>query len=694
MNTQWIVKTADFDKASVICQELGLLPLTARLLCSRGQDTPEKAKAFLECNYNCKYNPFLLKDMDKAVERIRRAITNKERVCIYGDYDVDGVTATTILYVYLTEQGVDCDYFIPGRLEDGYGLNKKAISNLGGKTDLIITVDTGITAVEETEYASSLGIDMVITDHHSCRDVLPNACAVVNPHREDCEYPFKHLAGVGVVYKLLSALEGDTDKIIDRFGDIIAIGTIADVMPIVDENRYITALGIKKLQNTSNLGLKALMAKCNINTAENKKVNSISIGFTISPRINAAGRIKNAKSAVELLLSKDEALADALAEELCAINKERQNTEQKIYEEVQKQIEAYKDDNVYVLSSDGWHQGVIGVVASRLTERYGQPSILFSFDGDVGKGSGRSIKGFSMLDALKVCDGLLEEYGGHELAAGLTINRENLDAFRAKINEYAFEKVKSAKDSSFVEADCEIFANEITLKQAYEISRLEPFGLQNPVPLLLLRDACICEITPLASGKHVRLTLECEGLSKKITAIYFNMRYSEFSFRLGDRCDLLTTLEVNEFRGVSEAKLYIKKMRFSSAAEEEFEEQLSYYKAATDVENHVDLPKESIPSLNQFRALFRLLKRELGESRKKLSFSYIQRTIKETEDKEGICLCSLHIIFDVLRESNLAEWSISDDGSVIDVRLLPFKGKVNLDNSPLLLRIKSNHKFY
>ncbi len=694
MDKNWRVKPFDAEKAKQLSVKLGVLPLTARLLCSRGQDDEYKAKSFIDCNSNCKYDPFLLKDMDKAVERINKAIKNRERVCIYGDYDVDGVTATTILYSYLVDHGVQCEYFIPGRLEDGYGLNKKAIAALGGKTDLIITVDTGITAVEETEYATTLGIDMVITDHHSCREVLPVACAVVDPHRDDCAYPFKHLAGVGVVYKLLSALEGDADVIIDRYGDIIAIGTIADVMPIIDENRYITSLGIKKLQRTNNLGLKALMEQCNIKNTDNKKVNSVNIGFTIAPRINAAGRIKNARSAVELLLADNKETAETLAKELCEINKERQNTEQKIYEEVQQQLEGRKDDNVYVLSSDGWHQGVIGVVASRLTERYSQPSILFSFDGDVGKGSGRSIKGFSMLDALKHCHDLLEEYGGHELAAGVTIARHNLDAFCARINEYACEKVKNAKDASYMEADSEVLPKELTLKQAYELCSLEPFGLQNPIPLLLLKDACICEITPLAAGKHVKLLLECEGCKQKFTAIYFNMKHSEFHYRCGDRCDLLFTLEVNEFRGVSEAKLYIKKMRYSYAAEEEQKKQLEHYSAALDPHNKDNLPFSAIPTLVQFRAIFRMLKMELGSNKKKLAFSYIQRRLKEVDMYAGIGLCALRIIFDVLKECGLAEYSLLDGEKVVEIKLIPFKEKINLDKSPLLTRIKNNHKLY
>lgn len=694
MEKQWKVKEGDYSQVPSLCERLGILPLTARLLCLRGQSDLSTAEQFINCNPSCKYDPFLLKDMDKAVDRVKRAIAAKERVCIYGDYDVDGVTATTILYRYLVEKGVPCSYFIPSRLEDGYGLNKRTIEELKDDAQLIITVDTGITAVEETEYARSLGIDMVITDHHSCRDVLPDACAVVDPHRPDCEYPFKQLAGVGVVYKLLSALEGDDEVIIDKYGDIIAIGTIADVMPIVEENRFVTSRGIKKLQKTDNLGLRALMEKCNMPIGDSKRINSISVGFVLAPRINAAGRIKNAKTAVELLLADDIAKAESLADELCAINKERQATEQKIFEEVQGQIDSCRDSGVFVLNSDGWHQGVIGVVASRITERYGLPSVLFSFDGDIGKGSGRSIKGFSMLEGLKACHDLLEEYGGHELAAGLTIHRKNLQEFKDRLNAYANEKVKSARECNVIEADAEVLGKELTLKQAYEFAKLEPFGLQNPVPLLLLKDAMIVDIVPLAAGKHIRLRLECEGCRTSLEAVYFGMKHSEFQFRVGDNCDVLFNLEVNEFRGVNSAKLYVKKMRSSSEDEVKRQIQDKYYSAAVDADNFDDLPKNAVPTLNQFRSLFRLLKREVGDKHRKFSLGYIQRQLKENESKEEYSLCALRLIFDVLNECKLAECSICADGSAVEIKLLPFAGKVNLDCSPLLIQIKNNHKLY
>lgn len=689
---QWIVKEADSAESKELCENMNILPLTAKLLCVRGQNTVEKAKAFVEQQSDCLHDPYLLKDMDRAVARLKKAIEKKERVCIYGDYDVDGVTATTILYTYLTEKGIPCIYFIPGRLEDGYGLNLRAIEELKGKVDLVITVDTGITAVEEAEYARSIGIDMVITDHHRCREVLPEATAVVNPHRMDCDYPFKQLAGVGVVFKLLAALENDSKAICERFGDVIAIGTIADVMPIVGENRYIAAMGINRLKNTDNLGLRALMESCGVISegVTVKKINSSTVGYVLAPRINAAGRIRNAKMAVELLLSKDPAQAKELADGLCDINRERQATELKIFEQATAQLKNYKHDSVYVLNSDGWHQGVIGVVASRITEKYMLPSILFSFDGDIGKGSGRSVKGFSIMEALKACDDLLIEYGGHELAAGLTIERSKLDEFRRRINEYAKEKLTDDLVCPPIEIDSEISAENITLRQAKELLLLEPFGLQNPVPLFLLKNAKIIEAAPLAGGKHVKLRLKTKNSDKILGAVYFGMQYNELPFKNGDVCDLAFTLEVNEYRGLCEPKMFVRYIRPAESEEADAAKQIEYYQKALDPQCCDDLPKSCVPTLSQFRVFFRLVKREVGTEKLILALKYLQRQLKEVENTD-VSLCALRIILDVFVESKLAVCSYKNGGTAVEIELLPFAGKINLDASPLLVKIKKKN---
>ena len=407
-NRVWQVKVVDEQICAKIMKENGVFPLTAKLLANRGLYEKADIDQFFDRDSTPLHDPFLLKDMDKAVARIEKAIAEKERVCIYGDYDVDGVTSTVMLYLYLCSRGLECEYFIPERISEGYGLSLPVIEKMKGRVDLIITVDTGVTAVAEAEYAQSIGIDMVITDHHSCREILPSACAVVNPHREDGNSPFRNLAGVGVVFKLLCALEGNTDRILELYSDIISVGTVADVMPIIGENRKITYLGLQKLAETENIGLLALMRRAGIVKYGKpvKKITSSTVGYVLAPRINAAGRIACASRAVELLLTNDINEAEAIADELCEINKQRQATEQKIYEQAVELInEQYSDDGFLVLAYDGWHQGVIGVVASKIAERFSRPCILFSLDGDSAKGSGRSIKGFSLIRRTRACGG-------------------------------------------------------------------------------------------------------------------------------------------------------------------------------------------------------------------------------------------------------------------------------------------------
>ena len=553
-NREWLVRETDKAVCERISAECGLLPLTAKILYNRGITEKEEIKTFLDRDSMPLYDPFLLKDMDKAVARINEAIDKKQRICIYGDYDVDGVTSTVMLYLYLCSRGVECEYFIPERISEGYGLSQPVIEKMKGRVDLIITVDTGVTAVAEADYAKSVGIDMVITDHHSCRETLPNAVAVVNPHREDSVYPFRNLAGVGVVFKLLCALEGSTERILELYADIIAVGTVADVMPIIDENRRITGIGLNKLAETENMGLLALMRRAGIVKYGKrvKKVTSATVGYVLAPRINAAGRIACASRAVELLLTKDERQADIIAEELCEINKLRQATEQKIYEQAVEIIESsFKDDRFLVLSYDGWHQGVIGVVASKIAERYSRPCILFSLDGDTAKGSGRSIKGFSLMDALSSCGELLLEYGGHELAAGLSIERGKIDEFRARLNEYATPILRESATAVPIEIECEAQFSELTEKGIDELLRLEPFGLSNPQPVLVIREVSIHDIVPLSQGKHVRFRLSGQenGKTHSLNAVCFGIPFDNFAFCEGDACDMVFTADINEYMG-------------------------------------------------------------------------------------------------------------------------------------------------
>ena len=686
-NRKWSIGKPDEALCKKIEQTTGFRPMMARLLANRMLDTPEKVTAFLDKEHLTFYDPFLLADMDKAVKRINLAIERKESVCIYGDYDVDGVTSTVLLYTYLRSKGLDCTYFIPERISEGYGLSLPVIEKMSGSVDLIITVDTGVTAVAEAEYASSVGVDMVITDHHSCRGVLPKVCAVVNPHREDCQYPFANLAGVGVVFKLLCALEGNTDRILERYADIIAVGTIADVMPIVDENRCIAALGLKKLSNTSNLGLRALMRHAGIIKPGHgiKKITSATVGYVLAPRINAAGRIASASRAVELLLTDNEAEADLIAAELCEINKLRQMTEQKIYEQAIGIIADFDEtDRFFVLSYEGWHQGVIGVVASKLAEKYSRPCILFSQDGEVSKGSGRSIKGFSLMDALASCGDLLLEYGGHELAAGLSIETSKIDEFRRRINEYAAPLLAADDTSTPLEIECETAISELSEQGIDEMLLLEPFGLANPQPVLMLADCVIRDIVPLSQGKHLRFTLNDD--SGSITAVWFGMQESVFPHCEGDRVDTVFTADINEYMGMRSPQLFIKAIRLSESENRAVEECSSDYERLLSG-TYFDAKEDSVPNLGDFRTIFRFIKRECTADGKKISLTSACRNIN-AEFSSDITLCKLRVALEVLAEQGLISLSWYSNENDVTVTLLPFSGKINIDNSELLRTIR------
>ncbi len=693
---KWILRDVDEAVCKRLQEQLGVLPLTAKLLSNRGLDSAEKVKAFLRKDDLPLHDPYLLKDMDKAVARIRQAIDRKERVCIYGDYDVDGVTSTMMLFSYLTERGVQCEYFIPDRISEGYGLSLPVIKRMVGCVDMIITVDTGITAIEEARYAKEQHIDMVITDHHSCREILPDAVAVVNPHREDCSYPFKNLAGVGVVFKLLCAVDGDTQGICDRYADIVAIGTIADVMPIVDENRRIATMGLKKLETVRSPGILALMRHSGMikHGQQVKKITSSTVGYVLAPRINAAGRIASASRAVELLATEDELKADRIAEELCETNKLRQMMEQEIYEQALEQIrKSCSDDCFFVLGSDGWHQGVIGVVASKIAEKYSLPCILFSFDGEIAKGSGRSIKGFSLMDALASCGDLLTEYGGHELAAGLSIRRDKIDEFRSRINAYASQYLTKTDASLPLEIECKVDFSDITMKGIEEMQTLEPFGLQNPQPVLMMKRVAISDLVPLSGGKHYKFKLrpgnKKYGSGEEISAIWFSVP-ADMKLSEGNICDAVFTADINEYMGQRFPQVTIKALRLSDIDGENTAEGEKIYRLLTDPEDHSEISATDVPVLADFRGVYKFLKRDVLESSKHMAISATCRYLEQ----EGISVsyCKFKVILDVLKDEGLIGCVYSDGGKVAEVRILPVGKKVNLDQSPILAMIRKNHR--
>ena len=697
-----------------IAESVGVSLITARLLYNRGYDTPEKAYSFMNTDINTLHDPFLMKDMDKAVDRISEAIKNGETIAIYGDYDVDGVTSVTSLYLYLQSKGADIVYYIPSRDKEGYGLCDAAIGVLADLgVSLIVTVDTGITADHEVRYAAQKGIDMVITDHHECRAELPPACAVVNPHRPDCTYPFKELAGVGVVFKLICAYEisvytkqgrlpSDAVAAACReYVDLTAIGTIADVMPIIDENRYIVSKGLEALQNTDRCGLNALIEASSFNPnarqdqQKRKKITSGFIGFGIAPRINAAGRISSATKAVELLLEQDPDIARERAEELCKINTQRQIEENRIAEQAYKTIEQnhdFQNDKVIVLEDDSWQQGIIGIVSSRITEKYGLPSVLISFDGatrgyasldDVGKGSGRSVKGMNLVDALTYCSDLLTRYGGHELAAGLSIQRCNIDAFRQRINQYARENLDSDALDIRYEADCEVDVQQLTMPLAVELGALEPFGVANPTPELICRNLTVYKIIPLGAGKHCKIILAKDGL--QMQAVWFGTPASTCPFSVSDCVDVMFQLSINEYQNVKSLQMIVKDIRISDEYAEKCRSERERYEQILEGAA-IHAYENVIPSREDIAEVYKLLRRECRIGHNTFSHKTLLSTLNLTSALQ-INYIKLKFIIAILAELKLC--GVSEPGDNLYIFDVYYNvAKTNIENSVLLKKLR------
>ena len=656
-----------------ISRDLGLSFAASRLLAGRGYTNVDAARSFLNKETELLHDPFLLADMDKAVERVLAAIYKGEKIVVYGDYDVDGVTAVTVMYTYLHDCGADVRYYIPNRIGEGYGVNFDALKSFADDgCTLVITVDTGITAIEEVEKAKEIGLDVVITDHHECRAELPEAVAVVNPCRPDCSYPFSELAGCGVAFKLVCALEmrragvnmyEATKAVAPRFCEFVAIGTIADVMPLTNENRIIVSYGLRLLENTENIGLCALMRASGLISVDadgsiiKKKITSSAVGFTIAPRLNAAGRISSAELSVELLLCRDKLRAEELSAELCETNRRRQAEENTIIEEADQKIELQcrDDDRVIVLDDNHWHHGVIGIVCSRLTEKYNLSSILISFEhntgdepsgDDIGKGSGRSIHGLNLFEALQNCSELLEKYGGHELAAGLSITRANLDSFRRAINAYADRVLAEIELCRVVDIDLRLYPEEISQRLADELYLLEPFGTGNSQPIFETDRLIISEVTPLSGGKHTKLTLHAPGLTTVFTALLFGTSTAEFDFSVGDAVDIAYNLDINEFRGRRSVQLLVRDIR----------------KAASDY----------MPAREDFVKLYLHLKEKMPPM--KVDAAKLAEAL-------GFSLDTVLFMLDVLAELSIIKLHRAEQ---LEIILLPIKGKIPLETSHIL----------
>ena len=570
---KWLTAHIDKDLAAQVAESHSLDPFVSLILASRGITDYEDVEEFFEPDF-CFCDPYLITDMDKAVERIEKAIQEKEKICVFGDYDADGVTSTTLMYSYLSSRGADVMYYIPDRVSEGYGMNCSAIEKLANQgVKLIVTVDNGISANEEIEYAKKHGIDCVVTDHHKVGDTLPDAVAVVDPHREDCNVHFKDWAGVGVAFKVVCALEkGDYSEILNDYADIIAIGTVADVVDLKDENRAIVKYGVAKINTNSCNGVNALRQIAGVSE---KPLNAVGVTYSLAPRINAAGRIESAETALKLLLCEDLKAALDIAEQVDICNRKRHDFENEIMEAAVKHIESnemLKHSKVIVVCGEGWHHGVIGIVAARITEKYGKPTIVITFEGDEGTGSARSIDGFSVYDAIKSCEDMLTHFGGHTMAAGLGIKRENVENFFVSINEYA-KTIEGAVPTLML--DCKLNPAYINAALVESLETLEPFGAGNPQPLFGIFGVRLSTIQPVGEGKHLRL-----GFTKantQFTAMKFGATLNDFPFREGDIVDLAVRIEKNEFRGEIKASVQIRDVRFSGVDEENLFKSMALY---------------------------------------------------------------------------------------------------------------------
>ena len=561
MNKKWEFFSHDQAKVVEISEKFNISELLATVLVNRNIVEDKDVELFLNPTRNDFHDPYLMPDMRQAVDRIVKAIENKEKTMIYGDYDVDGITSITVLSRFFKERGLDVGAYIPNRLDEGYGLNKDAIKQIADDGyKLIITVDCGISGTEEVAYAYELGMEVIITDHHEPLEELPEALAVIDCKRKDSQYPFNSLAGVGVAFKLIQALGIELkleEKEYLKFLDIVCIGTISDIVPLVDENRVIAKLGLKLVEQTRSPGVRSLL-----NAAAYKEVNSNTVSFGIAPRINACGRMGHERDALDLFLTENIVEANKITEKLNEYNKKRQDIEKKIFEEAIDKIEKenLKDNNALVVGAEDWHHGVIGIVASKITELYFKPSILICFEGEDGKGSGRSIPGFDLHAALCTSSKYLEKYGGHEMAVGLSLKKDNFDEFKKVFEEIAKE-ANTEEIVPVIKIDKEINLKDITLESVKSLKLLEPFGESNKTPIFIYKNLRIDSIRALSEGKHLKLTLK-DG-NTIINAIGFNMGKCSEEYLIGDKVDVIGVLETNTFNGIESVQINMKDIRKS-----------------------------------------------------------------------------------------------------------------------------------
>ena len=555
MNKKWQLYTVEEEKINRIKEKYNVNTLIATVLANRGIEEDD-IKTFLEPTRADFHDPYMMPDMEIAVNRIIKAMKNNEKLIIFGDYDVDGITSITVLKSFLEERGMEVSQYIPDRLNEGYGLNKEAIKTIYDEGyRLMITVDCGISGIEEIDYANSLGMETIITDHHEAGEKLPNALAVVDCKRKDNQYPFRELAGVGVAFKLSQAISmrlGLDEKEYLKYLDIVCVGTISDIVPLVDENRVITKLGLMLVNQTKNIGLKSIL-----NSSGYKNIDSTAISFGVAPRINACGRMGHAEKALQLFLSKNYNEVQELTNELNNFNKTRQEIEKRIYENASKQIEENKlyENKAIIVRGENWHHGVIGIVSSKITEMYFKPSILLCIEGEMAKGSGRSIPGFDLHEALSKCTDSIEKFGGHAMAIGITIKNDKFEDLKKEFERVA-EESNIEELMPIINIDAKINLDEINKEMVESLKLLEPFGEGNKMPIFSFKNLKIDSIRALSEGKHLKLTLKDNNVL--VSAIGFNLGELANEYRIGDKVDIAGMLEINSFGGAQNIQINIK----------------------------------------------------------------------------------------------------------------------------------------
>lgn len=676
----WSVAKVNKERAIAMANKLEIPPLLAMMLDIRGITKEEDVINFLQENKDFS-DPFLMKDMDKAVERITTAVENGEKICVYGDYDADGVTSTSLLYSYLRDSlGADVMFYIPTRTGEGYGMNKGAVDKIHSQgVTLIITVDNGISAREEIDYANSLDIDTVITDHHMPSGAIPKAVAVVNAHQKDDKSPFKDFSGVGVAFKLVMAIEGeyaDVDSLLENFSDIATLGTIGDIVPLVGENRTLVKNGLRHIQNSDRIGINAMKQESGI--AE-KEINSSNVAFTLVPRINAGGRLGSSEKSVNLLLTEDEDEAVTIADKLGMDNRERQSIEKEILASIDEEVRRTPNivnDKILVFAGKGWHQGVVGIVASRIKDIYDKPTIIIGIDDDgVARGSGRSVEGFSLCDAVFACSEHLTHYGGHPMAVGISLEKEKINDFRKAINAYC-KDIKMPYN--ILHIDCKLNPNQLDLSILDSLSYIEPCGASNPSPIFGLYNMTVIATKEMGNGKHMRITLSRGQGQVPVYAVYFNHNFQSCSYRNGDIVDVAVSLDRNIYNGQENLSVIIKDIKYGQSNNEELiDSERIFDKFAKRYRLTKNEVMSILPTRNDFAYVYRFLKQNKG-------FIYGEYALVNALNYK-ISMGKLIVILYSMKELGLINWQQGLYQSIIEMKE---SGKVNLEDSVFIKKLK------